>query len=111
MKEVKKTNIQSYDSTISIAQPEDVKPECEPDEEFDADVTCATPIKYIKQKWLFRRNREVRYQVDKISMRRFDERRLVDMRFWMFMGIVGNIANQLPNTFTPMTPEQYNLNL
>ena len=44
-------------------------------------------------------------------MRRFDERRLIDMRFWMFMGIVANIVNQIPNTINPQTPEQYNLNM
>ena len=44
-------------------------------------------------------------------MRRFDERRLIDMRFWMFMGIVANIVNQIPNTINPLTPEQYNLNM
>ena len=48
MKEVKKVNIQSYDSTVSIAQPEEVLSECEPDDEFDPNITCRTPIKYIK---------------------------------------------------------------
>lgn len=48
MKEVKKVQIQSYESAISVAQPEEVLSECEPDDEYDKDVTCRTPINYIK---------------------------------------------------------------
>lgn len=61
MKEVKKVELQRGDSDVSVARPEEVLSECEPDDEFDHNVTCRTPLKYIKQKWLFRRNREVRY--------------------------------------------------
>ena len=48
MKEVKKVQLQSYDSSASFAQPEEVLSECEPDDEYDQSVTCRTPIKYIK---------------------------------------------------------------
>lgn len=103
--------MQTYDSAISVAQPEEVLPECVPDDNYDPNVTCHTPIKYIKQKWLFRRDREVRYKVDKITTSKFDERRLIDMRFWLYMGMISNILFQIPSTLKPMTPEQYDLNM
>ena len=83
--------MQTFDSAISVAQPEEVLSECEPDDEYDPQVTCRTPIKYIKQKWIQRRDREVRYKVDKVSTSKFDERRLIDMRFWLYIGVLSNI--------------------
>ena len=103
--------MQTYDSTISVAQPEELLPECEPDDDYDPNVTCSTPFKYIKQKWLLRRDREVRYKVDKASTQQFDERRLIDMRFWLYIGVISNCLFQIPSTIKPMTPEQYEVNL
>ena len=83
--------MQTYDSAVSVAQPEEVLPECQPDEDYDPYVTWATPIKYMRQKWIQRRDREVRYKVDKYSTTKFDEQRLIDMRFWLYMGVISNI--------------------
>lgn len=103
--------MQTYDSAVSVAQPEDVLPESQPDAEYDYNVTCRTPIRYIKQKWLCKRDREVRYKVDKMTTNKFDERRLIDMRFWLYMGIISNILFQTSSTLKPITPEQFNLNM
>ena len=48
MREVKKTQMESTNSAISVALSEEVLEECEPDDGFDPNVTCSTPIKYIK---------------------------------------------------------------
>lgn len=107
MREVKAVQIPTCESASSVAQPEEVLSECEPDEDFDSHVTWNTPIKYMKQKWFCKRDREVRYQVDKVSTSKFDERRLIDMRFWMYIGIISNMLFQIGGTMNPMTPQQY----
>ena len=45
-------------------QYENANPEIIADDDYDANVTCKTPFKYIKQKWCCRRERQVRYKVN-----------------------------------------------
>ena len=45
-------------------QYENANPEVIADDEYDANVTCKTPLKYIKQKWCCRRERQIRYKVN-----------------------------------------------
>ena len=66
-------------------------PEAKPDEDYEADVTCATPVKYVMQKWCCKRKRQVRYQIGSDLINEFDERRLIDARFWIFIGNLSNL--------------------
>jgi hypothetical protein len=41
--------------------------------------------------WCFKAKRSERYGVEQDSFKEFDEKKFVDMRFWLFMGVISNI--------------------
>jgi len=85
-------------------QIEEDHPETKADAGYDDKVTCATPLKYIMQKWCCRRKRQVRYKVDNAQLNNFDERRLIDCRFWLVLGNISNGIFMINNTLKPTTP-------
>jgi len=66
-------------------------PEMKADKDYDENVTIGNPIKYIMQKWCCRRKRTVKYKVTDEIVNAFDDRRLIDVRFWLYVQVVSNI--------------------
>jgi hypothetical protein len=64
----------------------------------------------MKQKWFKKRDRQVRYSISDEKLQEFDDRRLIDTRFWLFLCNVSNTYYQYVNTVKPMTPEQVEIN-
>lgn len=53
------------------------------------------PIYYIWRKWIWRRKRTVRYGANNDQIEKYDERRIIDARFWLFFGNVSNLIFQV----------------
>jgi len=66
-------------------QVEQEHPEMKADKYYDEKVTWRNPIKYSCQKWCCRRNRTVKYKVTDESVNAFDDRRMIDVRFWLWI--------------------------
>ena len=64
--------------------------EIEEDPTYDRDLNWNNPIKLLMQKWILKRNKSVRYQTEDKEFEGFDDRRLVDSRFFLFMGVISN---------------------
>ena len=81
-------------------------PEMVPDDQYEPSVNLwNSPLKYAKQKWIFKRSREVRYTVSSEHVNTFDQRRLIDARFFNLINFIaimlfnlGAIINPLPGT-------------
>lgn len=79
-------NIQNLDHEFELQHPETIA-----DAEYDKNVRfLKSPLKYVTQKWFKKRTRQVRYSITDEKLQEFDDRRLIDARFWLFLCNVSN---------------------
>jgi hypothetical protein len=61
---------------------------------------------------IFKKKRSERYGLDSKTFETTDNKKFVDVRFWLFMGVLSNFSFQLGGTFSPMEgTNQYEVNL
>ena len=67
---------------------------------------------YIIQKWICKRKKSIRYLTDDRHFEEFDNKRLMDTRFFIFMGIISNALFQIQNTLNPLPDtRQFEVNM
>ena len=53
--------------------------------------TSSQKLSNCLNKYICKRTRKDRYEVTSSQINRFDERRLIDTRFWIFVGAISNM--------------------
>ena len=51
----------------------------------------ANPFKYAYHKWICKKSRQQRYKVTDEQIAHYDDRRMIDARFWLYLGFLSNV--------------------